>query len=69
MPLYGVLAVSLCIALYAALGIVHAMAPDAVSASAPNRVDTDTAALHNVCVLRESARGTRTVDDHMMSIL
>ena len=69
MPLYGVLAVPLCIASYTALSIVHAMASDAVSASASNRVDTGTAALHDACVLRESTRGTRTVDDHMMSIL
>lgn len=69
MPLYGVLAVPLWFALYAALSIVHAMSSAAVSASASNRVDTGTAALHDVCVLRESTRSTRTVDDHMMSIL
>lgn len=69
MPLCGVLAVPLCIAPYAALSVVHAMASDAMSASASNQVDADTAALHDARVLPESTRGTRNVDDHMMCIL
>lgn len=68
-PLYGVLAVSLCITSYAALSIVYAMAPDVMSASASNRVDTDSAALHDERVLCECTRGTHTVVGHMMSIL
>lgn len=45
------------------------MASDAMAASASNQVDTDTAALHDVRVPPESTHDTRTVDDHMMSIL
>lgn len=68
-PLCGVLAVPLCIAPYMALSIVHAMASDAMSAIASNQVDTDTPALHDARVIPESTHGTRTVDDHIMSIL
>lgn len=45
------------------------MPSDAVSASASKRVDTGASTLHDACVVRESARDTHTVDDHMMSIL